>query len=150
MSSSYPEEATWRCSIKRCCWKFCKYWLENIPVDTGRRFNVYKTSIRRRRRLIEVETTSCVYWGISQTHIYLRLLSSILTLCAHFSKWSVVNESSPNFGFSINPLYPNPTKWSNTLKQFVGNLPTNCLSVLDHFVVLALKGISKFKRLSYL
>ena len=33
----------------------------------------------------------------------------------------------------------NPTKWSNTLKQF-GNLPTNCLSVFDHFVGLALKG----------
>ena len=35
----------------------------------------------------------------------------------------------------------NPTKWSNTLKQFVGNLPTNCLSVFDHFVKLALKGL---------
>ena len=28
----------------------------------------------------------------------------------------------------------NLTKWSNTLKQFVGNLPTNCLSVFNHFV----------------
>ena len=33
------------------------------------------------------------------------------------------------------------TKWSNALKQFVGNLPTNCLSVFDHFVGLALKGL---------
>ena len=24
-------------------------------------------------------------------------------------------------------------KWSNTLKQFVGILATNCLSVFDHF-----------------
>ena len=39
-------------------------------------------------------------------------------------------------------LSANPTKWSNTLKQFVGNLPTNCLSVFDHFVILALKGLS--------
>ena len=31
----------------------------SFPVDTGRRFKVYKTSIRR---LIEVETTPCVYW----------------------------------------------------------------------------------------
>ena len=30
---------------------------------------------------------------------------------------------------NINPLSVNPTKWSNTRKQFVGNLPTNCLSV---------------------
>ena len=40
-----------------------------------------------------------------------------------------------------NPLSANPEKWSNTLKQFVGNLPTNCLSVFDHFMNLALKGI---------
>ena len=38
-------------------------------------------------------------------------------------------------------LSANPIKWSNTLKQFVGNLPANCLSVFDHFVKLALKGL---------
>ena len=43
----------------------------------------------------------------------------------------------------INPLNANSTKWSNTLKQFVGNLPTNCLSVFDHFVGLALKGLTR-------
>ena len=42
----------------------------------------------------------------------------------------------------VNPLGANPTKWSSTLKQFVGNLATNCLSVFDHFVKLALKGLS--------
>ena len=43
---------------------------------------------------------------------------------------------------SFNPLSANPTKWPNTLKQFVGKLPTNCLSVFGHFVNLALKGLS--------
>ena len=33
------------------------------------------------------------------------------------------------------------TKCSNTLKQFVGHLPTNCLSVFDHLLGLALKGL---------
>ena len=33
----------------------------------------------------------------------------------------------------------NPPKWSNTLKQFVGKLPTNFLPVFDHFVGLVLK-----------
>ena len=42
-------------------------------------------------------------------------------------------------------LSANPTKWSNTLKQFVGNLPTNCLSVFDHFVGLAFKGLRFFQ-----
>ena len=51
--------------------------------------------------------------------------------------------SSPNFASNINPLSANPTKRLNTLKQFVGKLPTNFLSALDHFVGLALKGLSK-------
>ena len=33
---------------------------------------------------------------------------------------------------ALNPLSANPMKWSNTLKQFVGKLPTNCLNVFDH------------------
>ena len=41
----------------------------------------------------------------------------------------------------LNPLSAIFTKWSNTLKQFVCKLPTNCLNVFDHFVGLALKGL---------
>ena len=41
----------------------------------------------------------------------------------------------------INPLIANIPKWSNTLKQSVGKLPMNCLSVIDHFVGLALKEL---------
>ena len=33
-----------------------------FPGDTRRRFNVCKTPMRRRKRLIDVETMSCVYW----------------------------------------------------------------------------------------
>ena len=40
------------------------------------------------------------------------------------------------------PLIANPTKWSNTLKQFVGKLPTSCQSVFDHFVKLTLRGLT--------
>ena len=43
--------------------------------------------------------------------------------------------------FIFNPLGVNPTKWPNTLKQFVGKLRTNCLGVFDHFVKLAPKGL---------
>ena len=35
---------------------------------------------------------------------------------------------------AVNPISANPTKWSNTLKQFVGNSQTICFSVFDHFV----------------
>ena len=43
----------------------------------------------------------------------------------------------------FNPLRANPEKWSNTLKQIAGNLPTICLSVFDHFMNLALKGLMR-------
>ena len=43
---------------------------------------------------------------------------------------------------TFNPLSSNFKKWSNTLKQFVGYLPTNCLSVFGHFVGLALKVLT--------
>ena len=33
-------------------------------------------------------------------------------------------------------------KMAKTLKQFLGKLPSNCLSVFDHFVKLALKGLN--------
>ena len=58
----------------------------------------------------------------------------------------------------FNPLSANFTRWSNTLKQFVGKLPKNCFSkrfvcklptsffsVFDHFVGLALKGLSTYR-----
>ena len=62
-------------------------------------------------------------------HSAYKLLPSYLVLDLH------------SYSEFLNPLSANPTKWSNTLKQYVGNLPTNCLSVFDHFVKLTLKGL---------
>ena len=45
----------------------------------------------------------------------------------------------------INPLSAKFIKWSNTLKQIVGKLPTICLRVFDHFSGLALKGLKRNK-----
>ena len=58
-----------------------------------------------------------------------------------FSSTSKLKKKKKKNRVKVNPLSVNPTKWSNTLKQFVGNLPTNCLSVFDHFVRLAFKGL---------
>ena len=52
--------------------------------------------------------------------------------------------------FFFNPLSANPTKWSNTLKQFVSILPTNCLSEFDHFVGLALKVLNVGEQLRWM
>ena len=43
----------------------------------------------------------------------------------------------------FNPLSAKFIKWSNTLKQIVGKLPTICLSVFDHFSGLALKELTQ-------
>ena len=57
-----------------------------------------------------------------------------------------MTQSSSFLIISINSLSANPTKWSKTLQQFVDNLPTNCLSVFDYFVGLALKGLTNYFR----
>ena len=43
----------------------------------------------------------------------------------------------------FNPLTADPTKWSNTVKKNRRQQPTNCLSVFDHFVGLAIEGLAK-------
>ena len=61
----------------------------------------------------------------------------------HWLLW-IRNSSTALVSFdicSLNPLCACPTKWSSRFKQFVGNLPTNYLSVLDHFAGLTLKGL---------
>ena len=68
-----------------------------------------------------------------------------------FSSWNIIHfwqkrahQSTIFQTFEcFNPLSANPAKWSKTLKEFVGNLPTNGLYVFDHFVGLALKGLMK-------
>ena len=72
----------------------------------------------------------------------MMFIFSLLTRNTYFEKLS------KNCRF--NPLNANPTKWPNTLKQFVGKLPTNCLSVFGHFVNLTLKGLSLQEGLEYI
>ena len=43
----------------------------------------------------------------------------------------------------FNPLSANATKWSNILRQLVGKLPRNCLSVFCHFVGFLFKGLNR-------
>ena len=72
----------------------------------------------------------------SQNYSFSHLLSYLLSYALNY--------------VHINPLSTNPIKWPNTLKQFVGKLPTNCLSVFGHFVNLELKGlIGTYVRIAY-
>ena len=96
---------------------------------------------------------------ISSFHIFQLLFSQTKCgLSKLIATLKVGLSPSPNIGFiylnesplkmlkntNLNPLSANPTKCSNTLKQIVSNLPTNCLSVFDHFVKLALIELKAF------
>ena len=76
---------------------------------------------------------------ICHTSYYLNSCKSLT-----ISKGREVKNGRNEYKFvSLNPLSAKLKKWPNTLKQFVGNLPTNCLSVFGHFVGMALKGLIK-------
>ena len=49
-------------------------------------------------------------------------INSINTSPAKFQFMVLEVKNIAPFRLNINPLSANPTKWSNTLKQFVGNL----------------------------
>ena len=68
----------------------------------------------------------------------------VRTICSPLSRQFI--ELAKNQYTDLNPLSANPTKWRNTLKQFVGKLTTNCLSVFGHFAKLALKGLIIFSQ----
>ena len=69
-----------------------------------------------------------------------NVLSDLLTQPVLY-QCSLFTSCLSNILHDLNPLSTSTTKWSNTLKQFVGKLRTNCLSVFDHFVGLALKEL---------
>ena len=51
--------------------------------------------------------------------------------------------------FIISSLNANFTEWLNTLKQFTGKKPTNCLSVFDDFVWLAHKWLVLLYKMTF-
>ena len=87
-----------------------------------------------------VQVFSCVFANFLRTPILLN--TSRLLLLHAFSYLAYFLQDFCRTYSNVNPLSANSTKWSNTLKQFVGKLSTNCLSVFDHFVGLARKVLS--------
>ena len=74
------------------------------------------------------------------------MFSIMLFYFRHFFYLGIISFIFGNIRERISPLSANFTKWSNKHNQFVGKWPTNCLSVLDHFVGLVLKGLGGEKR----
>ena len=68
---------------------------------------------------------------------------------AKFNRRKKSEKVNSEMKINVNPLSANITKWSNTLKQFFSKLPTNCFSVFDHFVGLALKRLKTRQQCYY-
>ena len=64
-------------------------------------------------------------------------LSPLFCLCYYFLKVGKHNLKTKALIKVLNPLSAKLTKWPNTLKQFVGNLAANCLSVFGDFVLFS-------------
>ena len=77
------------------------------------------------------------YFSKSISKVLLRLPFIISVNMLEWCKYKNLNLKESLF----NPLSAKPAKWSNTLKQFVGNLPTSYLNVCDYFLKLGLKGL---------
>ena len=76
------------------------------------------------RKLRENQNFECCNFTHLSVRIYSnRNLATSFREAATCPDTEVLNQTCEDD--SLNPLSANPTKWSNTLKQFVGNLPTN-------------------------
>ena len=78
-----------------------------------------------------------------------EILNGKLHFCAVYYNKGQMHLKKLILKSSINHLSANFTKWSNTLKKFVGKLTTNCLGVFDHFVGLAFKGLTYLQKVCY-
>ena len=56
--------------------------------------------------------------------------------------------ASSNVLIILNLLSANTTKWSQQTQRICWQQPTNCLSVFDNFVGLALKGLTLFEAMN--
>ena len=90
--------------------------------------------------------TQIIYFQSKVFHLpFITLKSTGFKCFTKIMGWNYVFCHSTRISFNptshLNSLSANFTKWSNTLKKVVANLPTNCLSVFGHFVGLVLKGL---------
>ena len=100
-----------------------QYKLHLNKKDSNMLFNTIKKSLCR---VSCSQTRTCNIDTTNHTLIKCSRIGDVLSILRR-------NNNSNLIFTYLNPLSVKITKWLNTLKQFVGNLPTNFLSVFDHF-----------------
>ena len=122
-----------RCSIKKVFWKISQNSQENTCATVSFLIKLQASACNFIKKETLAQAFSCVFCKIFNNIFLIQHLR--VTASALFTAIRILGL---NINY-INPLRASPTKWSNTLKQFVANLTTNRLSVFDHFAELALK-----------
>ena len=125
----------------RACFKCLKkqthFCFEQLILETTATISNYR-NLKRASELGDIPFS--IVWENNEIHslrFYQKYLFFTLTLI--FCLAGMVLKK-----LILNPLSVSFTKLSNTPKQFIGNLPTNCLSESGHFVGLALKTLIQF------
>ena len=73
---------------------------------------------------------SVVSYQLAGFNLNINVMHVTFDKCQFFLKKNILNWELSSLRLSFfNPLSANSAKWSNTLKQFVGKFPPNCLSV---------------------
>ena len=106
-------------------------WTKSVNMSAFSLIILVGTSVSWQALETSKQTIS---WKISYSSTFEKLNQS-------FDFWTLSIAFILTWYLYFDPLSAIFTKWSDTLKQFVGKLPTNRLSVFEHFVGLALKGL---------
>ena len=122
-----PQNSHWKCSKKELFLKI----LQNSKENNCPRFS-FLIKLQASATVLK-ETQAQVF----SCEIAAKFLRTAIFKEHHWQRlplpvFSIIDSKYYRFIF---------TKWSNLFKQFVGKLPTNCLSVFDHFVGFALKEL---------
>ena len=136
-----------KCSLNICS----KAVLKNFAKDTGKHLCV-SLQVKPWHSQMKTDWPWCspVYLEMTASNNYAKTFLdffSLLQVCLGkvdlraYPNNSLCLQNGGTRIKGLNPLSAKLTKWPNTLKQFVGNLPMNCLSVFGHFEGLALKWL---------
>ena len=126
---------------------FCIFWLMNIMiVFLYFCWTILPNLWHRPLCCLNVHIYNNVITNIRNIISWLTVLDNFRDFSEDIVLSSILSQGVlTQFSICLNPL--STTKWPNTLKQFDDNLLTNCLSVFDHFVKLALKGLREDDKL---
>ena len=119
--------------------QFAQIHFNPLSANPRKWSNTHKQFVGWCKRIVWPCLTILWGWRLKGKGPFSDLTKSPLKVMKNVFWFTLKLFSLLRFGI-LNSLSANFTKWSNTLKKFVGRLTTNCLSVFDHLWDWHLKG----------